>query len=370
MYYRLPLVLVLLLGCNNPLDINLSDDSDSSQTAAHGTDGTGATQTTRDPTTTGTGEVPTSTGSGASQTATEQSGSQSASQSGSETTEDISGTGTGTSSTGLDETTSTSSTTDTTDTTDTTSEPGTSTGGCMPKLGGPAPVVLGDPDNLAAAGAYAALAKTAITSVPGTSIAGGHVGISPAAASDITGFALVLHPTGVYATSPTVVEPGKIYAANYAVPTPTNLTTAVLAMQAAYVDAAGRIPTDYLDLKSGNIGGLTLEPGIYTWGSTVLVPDDVTIEGCEDDVWIFQISGDLDVSTAKNVILAGGAQAKNVFWQIAGQATIHANAHFEGIILSKTGITFQTNASLHGRALAQTMIAFDKNAVTTPASGQ
>jgi hypothetical protein len=150
------------------------------------------------------------------------------------------------------------------------------------------------------------------------------------------------------------------------VPTPAKLTTAILGMQAAYIDAAGRVPTDYLNLASGEIGGLTLDPGIYTWGSTVLIADDVTLMGCADDVWILQISNDLDVSTGKSVILSGGAQAKNVFWQIAGQATIHVGAHFEGVILSKTGITFQTTATLHGRALAQTMVALDMNAVKAP----
>jgi hypothetical protein len=137
-------------------------------------------------------------------------------------------------------------------------------------------------------------------------------------------------------------------------------------MQAAYTDAAGRVPTDYLDLESGDIGGLVLAPGVYTWGSTVLVPEDVTLAGCDDDVWIFQIADDLDVSTGKRVLLSGGAQARNIFWQVAGQATVHANAHVEGIILSKTGITFQTGASMNGRALAQTMVAFDDNAVTAP----
>lgn len=363
---RLPLTLLLLAGCSGTVDIGISDsDSSPQSTGSTGAAATGESATT-------TSDLPTSSATEGPQTATEQSGSGSVSQTGG-TTEDISGSsGPDDSGTSTTTSTTTDTTTDTTTstTTDTTGEPGTSTGGCMPKIGGPAPVVLGDADNLAAAGAYTVLAKAAITSVPGTSIAGGHVGISPAAASDITGFALILDPSGVYATSKEVVDPGKVYAADYTVPTPTNLTTAVLSMQAAYVDAAGRIPTDYLDLKSGNIGGLTLEPGIYTWGSTVLVPKDVTIEGCEDDVWIFQIAGDLDVSTAKSIILAGGAQAENVFWQVAGQATIHANAHFEGIILSKTGITFQTKASLHGRALAQTMVAFDKNDVTTPGTGQ
>jgi hypothetical protein len=137
-------------------------------------------------------------------------------------------------------------------------------------------------------------------------------------------------------------------------------------MQAAYTDGAGRSGPDFLDIASGNLGGLTLAPGLYTWGSAVTIPDDVTISGSSDDVWIFQISNELDVSTAKNVILSGGAQAKNVFWVSAGMVTIHASAHFEGVILSQTGITLQTNASMHGRALSQTLVALDNNAVTAP----
>lgn len=231
---------------------------------------------------------------------------------------------------------------------------------------GPAPVALGDADDLGAPGAYVVLAKAAITNVPGSKIVGGSVGISPAAGSAITGFALALDPTGVFATSPELPAPGKVYAADYVVPTPVSLTTAVLAMQTAYTDAASRIPTDHLDLESGDIGGLTLTPGIYTWGSTVLVNDDVTLAGCEDDVWILQISGDLDISTGTRVLLTGGAQARNIFWQIAGGATVHAGAHIEGVVLAKTEITMQTEASMHGRAFAQTMVALDANAVTAP----
>ena len=158
----------------------------------------------------------------------------------------------------------------------------------------------------------------------------------------------------------------KVYASDYAAPTPSNLTTAVLDMQAAYSDAAGRSPPDHLNLASGNLGGLTLAPGLYTWGTGVTIPTDVTLSGGANDVWIFQISNDLDLSSAKNVILSGGAQAKNIFWQVAGQVTIHANAHVEGIILCQTAITLQTNASMNGRALAQSLIALDNNAVTAP----
>ena len=66
------------------------------------------------------------------------------------------------------------------------------------------------------------------------------------------------------------------------------------------------------------------------------------------------------------MILSGGAQAQNIFWQVAGQVTIHANAHFEGVVLSQTAIALQTGASMHGRALAQSEVALDDNAVTAP----
>jgi hypothetical protein len=231
---------------------------------------------------------------------------------------------------------------------------------------GPAPVNLGSPTDVASAGSYVILAKTAITNVTGSSITGGSLGVSPAAATFITGFSLIADSTNVFATSSSVVAPGKIYASNYATPTPSNLTTAVLKMQTAYTDAAGRTNPDHLNLGSGNIGGQTLAPGLYTWGTGVTIPTDVTIAGGANDVWIFQISKDLDLSAATNVILSGGADAKNIYWQVAGKVTIHANAHFEGIILCQTAITLQTTASMHGRALAQSAVAIDNNAITAP----
>ena len=231
---------------------------------------------------------------------------------------------------------------------------------------GPAPVELGAVTDLATSGSYVLLAKTGVTNVTGSSITGGHVGVSPAAASFITGFAMTADPSNVFSTSPSVISPARIYASNYAVPTPTNLTAAIANMQTAYTDAAGRTNPDFLNVGSGNIGGQTLVPGLYTWGTTVTIPSDVTLAGGANDVWIFQISNDLDLSTGKNMILSGGAQAKNIYWQVAGKVTIHSTAHFEGVILAKTGITLQTTATLHGRALAQTLIALDNNAVTAP----
>jgi hypothetical protein len=233
-----------------------------------------------------------------------------------------------------------------------------------PSGAGPAPVQLGSAGSLGAAGSYVILAKTGISNVTGSTVTG-DIGLSPAAASFITGFSLVADATNVFSTSSSVV--GKVYAANYAVPTPSNLTTAIGSMETAYTDAAGRSTPDFLELSTGNIGGLTLAPGLYKWTSTVTIPTNVTIAGGANDVWIFQTSGGLSISAAKNVVLSGGAQAKNIFWQVAGQATLGATSHFEGIILSKTAITFQTGASMKGRALAQSQVALDNNAITQPA---
>jgi len=151
-----------------------------------------------------------------------------------------------------------------------------------------------------------------------------------------------------------------------AVPTPVKMTTAILDMQTAYTDAAGRPNPGFLNLGSGNIGGKTLAPGLYHWGSDVTIPSNVTLAGGANDVWIFQMSGNLIVSNSVRVILRGGAKAKNVFWQVAGQATLGTNSRFAGIILSQTAITLQTGASLNGRALAQSQVALQKSTVSTP----
>lgn len=212
--------------------------------------------------------------------------------------------------------------------------------------------------NLGTSGNYAILAKTAISNIP-PSVINGDLGLSPAAASYITGFALT-DATG-YATSLQVI--GKIYAADMVEPTAGNLTTAVDNMITAYNNAAGRPSPDYFELGTGNIGGKTLLPGLYKWTSNVLVPSDITISGNESDVWIFQIAGNLTLSAAVKINLDGGAQAKNIFWQVAGKATLGTTSHFEGIILSMTDITCQTGASLNGRALAQTQVVLDNNTI-------
>src|SRR5439155_20094825 len=170
------------------------------------------------------------------------------------------------------------------------------------------------PVALGAAGSFVILAKTGISTVP-TSAITGDLGVSPAAASYITGFSLIADATNVFATAPQVT--GKVYASDYAPPTPSNMTTSISDMLLAFADASGRAP-DHTELGAGNIGGMTLAPGVYQWGTALLLPSDVTLSGSATDVWIFQIAQDLTLSSAVQVHLAGGALAKNVFWQVAG----------------------------------------------------
>jgi len=216
------------------------------------------------------------------------------------------------------------------------------------------------PVNLGTAGNFVILAKTGI-STTGTTAIVGNIGVSPIAATAVTGFGLILDRSGQFSTSSRVV--GKVYAANYAVPTPTMMTTAISNMQTAYTNAAGRTLPDKTELGAGNIGGMTLAPGLYKWSSGVIIPSDVTLSGGANDVWIFQIAQNLVVSSGKKVILSGGAQAKNVFWQVAGQTILGTTSVFNGIILSKTLIAMNAGATLNGKALSQTAVTLIANNV-------
>lgn len=215
--------------------------------------------------------------------------------------------------------------------------------------------------NLGTAGSYAILAKSAISTTGVTAVTG-NLGLSPAAASFITGFSLSAPPT-TFSTSPLVT--GQIFAADFDPPTPTILTTAVLDMMTAYTDAAGRAP-DYTELGTGNIGGMTLPPAVYKWSTGVIIPTDVTLSGGPNDVWIFEIAQDMVMSSATRVILQGGAQAKNIYWQVFGIVDIGTTAHFEGIALVQTGITLKTGASANGRLLAQTAVNLDATTLVVP----
>ena len=138
-------------------------------------------------------------------------------------------------------------------------------------------------------------------------------------------------------------------------------------METAYTDAASRPLPTFLDQDSGILGGTPLVPGLYKWGSSVTVPANLAITGAANDVWIFQITGDLSVSAAKLMTLSGGAKAKNIFWQVAGSVDLGTTSHSEGIILSKTLIKMGTGSSINGRLFAQTAVNLASSTITVPA---
>ena len=217
--------------------------------------------------------------------------------------------------------------------------------------------------NLGMAGNFVILSKSGITDVSASAITG-DIGTSP-----ITGAAIHVPCTEVT---------GTIYSVDAAGPLPCRVTSAgrlksaVLDMQAAYTDAAGRATSTatsaqaYMNVGGGTLTGLTFTPGVYTWTSAVTITGDITINGSSTDVWIFQVAQTLTMGTSLTIHLTGGAKASNIFWQVAEGVTLGTTSHFEGIILGKTLIALNTGASINGRTLAQTAVTLQQNAVTQP----
>jgi hypothetical protein len=219
------------------------------------------------------------------------------------------------------------------------------------------------PIDLGTANNFSILAKSGV-STTGETVIVGNIGVSPIAATSITGFALVMDLSNQFSTSSSVT--GKIYAADYAVPTPAMLTESVSDMETAYNDAIGRGSPDYLELNHGYIGGLTLQSGLYKWNTAVIIPKNVNLNGTSTDVWIFQVESTLSISSGIKINLIGEANANNVFWVVSGQATLGKYSFFIGNIISKTAIVFNIGATLNGRALAQTAVTLDSNTITIP----
>ncbi len=205
---------------------------------------------------------------------------------------------------------------------------------------GPAPIELGE------AAHFAILAGATITNTGGGTIRG-DVGASP-----ITGSAIHLTQAQVQGTIFSVDAagpPGSVI-------DPALLLAAKGALTTAYNDAAGRTPVPsgpFLNPGNGNIGGLSLIPGLYKFTGTASVDgSDVTLIGGANDVWIFQIAADLQIASGKRVLLAGGAQARNIFWQVGTSAVIGTFAVMKGIIMADQSITMKTSSTMDGKALA------------------
>ena len=225
----------------------------------------------------------------------------------------------------------------------------------------------GTPVNLGSAGNFVILSKTGITNIP-TSAITGNIGSSPITAAEMNTVTCSNISGTIYGADDAYVGDDRTcFAGN--TPDITLVANAILDMGTAYTDAAGRTTPDFTELYAGDISGRTLVPGLYKWGTGVLINTSVTLSGGPTDIWIFQIAGDLTQAGATSVILAGGALAKNIFWQVGGGTgvALDTTAHFEGVILAAKGITAKTGATVNGRLLAQTAVTLDMNVVTQPA---
>jgi uncharacterized repeat protein (TIGR02543 family) len=219
--------------------------------------------------------------------------------------------------------------------------------------------------NLGTAGNFVALTKTGISTTGVTSITG-NIGVSPAAASAITGFGLIMDASNQFSHTPIVT--GKVYASDYSPPTPVNMTTAVSDMETAYTTANNLVtPAPIVDLYAGDISGRTLPQGLYKWSTGLLITNaGITLSGGANDTWVFQIAQNLTVNNSAIITLTGVAQPKNIFCIVAGQATLGSNVDFSGIILSKTLISLNTGAKVTGRLLAQTAVTLNASTVIQP----
>ena len=217
---------------------------------------------------------------------------------------------------------------------------------------GPAPVTKGTAAN------FRILAQSAISDIPLSAITG-EVGLSPAAGTFITGLTCAEVNGG--AGTP-------VHEASAGGPAPCSfidsaaLTTAIGDKNTALTDANGRA-ADYNELGAGIIGGLNLGPAKYKWTTGIQIPSTLTLTGGANDVWIFQSSGTLSISSGVQIILAGGALPQNIYWAVSSAADLGTTSKFKGTIISATGIDMKTNASINGRLLAGTAVTLDQATV-------
>lgn len=192
---------------------------------------------------------------------------------------------------------------------------------------------------------FAVLAGSTITNT-GFSVLNGDLGLSPG--TSVTGF-----PPGIVNGTQHVTD--------------VEAAAAQVQLTAAYLDLEGRTGATTV---AGDLGGQTLSPGLYKSTSSLAVSiADLTLDagGNSDAVWVFQIASTLTIANGRSIILAGGAQAKNIFWQVGSSATLGTTSVLEGSILALTSITATTNAVINGRLLARNgAVTLDDNDINVP----
>jgi hypothetical protein len=191
--------------------------------------------------------------------------------------------------------------------------------------------------NLGAAGSFAVLGGTGITSADAGTTIVGDVGSCPTAGAAITGLLPVTNVLAGSTLYPLCVPSGPV-------------ANAKTALTAAYLDAQGR--TGCTPITGDTYGNAIVGPGLYCASSALLLTGTLTLNGGSTDTWIFQVPSALTAQVGSSVVFSGGASPCNVFWQVGSSAFITTNGPFAGTIMALTSITLN-GGILNGRALAR-----------------
>lgn len=207
----------------------------------------------------------------------------------------------------------------------------------------PATALAATDPGLRTAGNFAVLSGTPNITNTGPTWISGQVGISPGCA--VTGF-----PPGVSGAQ------HKCDAV--ALKAKTDLT-------GAYTRTANAPCPATHNLSGQNLGGKTLTPGVYCQTTAPTLTGTLTLNG--SGVYIFQIGSTLITATGARVVLIGGAQPCEIFWQVSSSATLFPSTAFVGNIMALTDVHMQTQATLEGRALARNgAVTLDTNRIIQP----
>jgi hypothetical protein len=183
--------------------------------------------------------------------------------------------------------------------------------------------------SLGSAQSFAVLGGSTVTAAGTGTVITGDVGVSPG--TSITGF-----PAGA-----TVVPPFSTHANDAAA------IAAQASVTSLYTTLAG---TGGATPIVAELGGVTLNPGTYSFGSTANIAAGTTLTLSGGGTYIFQIGSAITANVNSNVVLINGASACNVFWQVTSAATLNG-VTFAGTVVAQAGVTLGVGAVLSGRAL-------------------